>query len=64
MSWSVRTYNAILKAIWWGAEKNWKLCENFRQYYAEESDDYAENMPDYAEISKINRVAPLAFLNI
>ena len=29
---------------------------NFRQYYAEESDDYAEKMPDYAEISKITKV--------
>ena len=30
-----------------GVEKNEKLCGNFRPYYAEESDDYAEKMPDY-----------------
>ena len=35
-------------------KKNGKLCRNFWQYYVEESDDYAEKMPDYAEISKIN----------
>jgi len=29
------------------------ICRNFWQYYAEESDDYAEKMPDYTEISKI-----------
>ena len=34
-------------------EKNAKLCGNFRQYYAEESDDYAEKMQDYVEISKL-----------
>ena len=33
-------------------EKNGKLCGNFWQYYADESDDYAKKMPDYAEISK------------
>lgn len=27
---------------------------NFRQYYADESDDYTEKMPDYAGISNIN----------
>ena len=37
--------------------KNVKLCGNFWQYCAEESDDYAE-------ISKINKVVPLAFSNI
>ena len=31
--------------------------------YAEESDKYAEKTPDYAEISKINKVVPLAFSN-
>ena len=38
-------------------KKNRKLCGNFRQNYAEESDDYAE-------ISKINKVVPLAFSNV
>ena len=51
-----------------GCGKNGKLCGNFRLYYAEESEDYAEKMPDYAEISKINRglnkVVFLAFSNI
>ena len=28
------------------------------------SDDYAEETPDYAEISKINKVVPLAFFNV
>ena len=45
-------------------EKNWKLWRNVRQYYTEESDDYAEKTPDYAEISKINKVVPLAFSNV
>ena len=31
---------------------------------AEESDDYKEKTLDYAEISKINKVAPLSFSNI
>ena len=35
--------------------------EIFGQYFAEESDHYAEKTPDYAEISKINKVVPLAF---
>ena len=26
--------------------ENGKLCRNFWQYYAEESDDYAEKTPD------------------
>ena len=30
-------------------------------YYVEESVDYTEKIPDYAEISKINKVVPLAF---
>ena len=47
-----------------GYRKNGKLCGNFRQYYTEESDDHAEKMPDYAEISKINKVVPLAFSNL
>ena len=34
---------------------------NFRQYYAKESDDYAEKTPDYAEISNVNKVVSLAF---
>ena len=29
--------------------------------YAEESDNYAEKTPDYAQISKINKVLPLVF---
>ena len=45
-------------------KKNWKLRGNFQQYYAEESDDYVEKTPDYAEISQINRVVPLAFSNV
>ena len=45
-------------------KKNGKLCGNLGQYYAEESDDYAEKKPDYAEISKINKVVPLAFSNV
>ena len=45
-------------------EKNGKLCGNFRQYYAEESDDYAEKMPDYAEITKINIVVSLEFSKV
>ena len=44
-----------------GCGKKGKLCRNFRQYYAEKSDDYAEETTDYAEISKINRAVPLAF---
>ena len=32
-------------------KKNGKLCGNFRQYYVEVSDDYAE-------ISKLNKVLP------
>ena len=47
-----------------GCGKNGKLCGNFRQYYAEESDDDAEKTPDYAEFSKINKVVPLAFSNL
>ena len=38
--------------------------EIFWPYYAEESDNYAEKMPDYAEICKINEVVPLAFSNV
>ena len=30
-----------------------KKMKNFRQYYAEVSDDYVEKTPDYAEISKL-----------
>ena len=30
----------------------------------EECHDYAEKAPDYAEISKINKVVPLAFSNV
>ena len=47
-----------------GCEKNGKLCGNFLQYYVDESDDYAEKTPDYAEISKINQAVPLAFFNV
>ena len=47
-----------------GAEKNGKLSGNFWQYYAEESDDYGEKTPDYAEISKINKDVLLAFSNV
>ena len=47
-----------------GCGKNGKLCGNFRQHYVEESDDYAEKMPDYAEISKINKVVPLSFSKV
>ena len=47
-----------------GCGKSGKLCGNLQQYYAEESDDYAEKMSDYAEISKINKVVPLAFSNV
>ena len=39
-------------------------AEIFRQYFAEESDDYGEKTPDYAEISKINQVVFLAFSNV
>ena len=39
-------------------------AEIFWQYYAEESDDYVEKTPDYAEISKINKTVPLAFFNV
>ena len=44
-----------------------KKMENYAEifgntlYYVEESVDYTEKMPDYAEISKINKVVPLAF---
>ena len=40
-----------------------KFAENVWQYYmyAEESDNYAEKMPDYAEISKINENCSLGF---
>ena len=44
--------------------KTGKLCRNFRQYYAEESDDYVKKTPDYAKICKINKVVPLAFSNV
>ena len=44
-------------------EKNGKLCGNFWQCYADESDDYAEKTPDYAEIAEINKAVPLAFSN-
>ena len=37
-----------------GCRKSGKLCGNFRQYYAEVSDDYTEKTPNYAEICKIN----------
>ena len=40
-----------------GCGKNGKLCGNFRQYYAEESDNYAE-------IIIINKVVLLAFSNV
>lgn len=39
------------------------LCGNFRQYYAAESDDYAEKTSD-VEISKINKVVPLVISNV
>ena len=39
-------------------------CGNFWQYYAQEGDDYAEKTPDYAEISKTNKVVSLAFSNV
>ena len=39
-------------------------AEFFRQYYAEESDNCAEKMPDYAEISKINKTVPFEFFNV
>ena len=45
-------------------EKIGKLCGNVRQYKADESDDYAEKMPDNAEISKINKPVPLAFFSV
>ena len=35
-----------------GCGKNGKLCVNFQQYYAEESDDYAEKMPDMRKFLK------------
>ena len=41
-----------------------KSCGNFRQYYAEESDDYAEKTLDYAEISSVNKVVPLLISRI
>ena len=47
-----------------GCGKNGKLCRNFRQYYAEKSDDYVEKTPDYAEISNVNKVASLAFSKV
>ena len=37
--------------------KKWKILQKF----AEESDDYVEKVPDYVEISKNNKVVPLAF---
>ena len=37
-----------------GCRKSGKLCGNFKQYYAEVSDDYTEKTPNYAEICKIN----------
>ena len=43
-------------------KKKGKLCGNFWQYYAEESDSYVEKMPDYAEISKINKVVPWLYM--
>ena len=39
-------------------------AEIFGPFYAEESDDYAEKTPAYAETSKINEVVPLAFSNV
>ena len=33
-------------------------------YYAEESDDYVEKTPDYAEIFNINKVVSLAFSKV
>ena len=44
--------------------KNGELWGNFRQYYADKSDDYAEKTPDYAEISKINETVPSAFFSV
>ena len=40
-------------------ENNAEISGN--NYYVEESDNYAEKMPDYAEIFKVNKVVPLAF---
>ena len=37
---------------------------NFRQYHVDESDDYAEKKLDYVEISKIDKVVPLAFSKV
>ena len=42
-------------------KKNEKLCGNFRQYYVEESDDYAEKTPNYVEISKLIKLFPWLF---
>ena len=53
-SWSDVTHHQsfITQTTWYGAKKDEKLCGNFQQYYAKESDVYAEKMPDYVEISK------------
>ena len=47
-------------------KKKGKLCGNFRQYYAEESEDYAEKTPVQImrKFLKLNKVVPLAFSNI
>ena len=36
----------------------------FSNITREKSEDYAEKMPDYVEISINNKVVPLAFLNV
>ena len=36
----------------------------FRNITRKKSEDYAEKMPDYVEISINNKVVPLAFLNV
>ena len=33
-----------------------KKMENYVEIFVKESGDYAEKMPDYAEISKINKL--------
>ena len=37
---------------------------NFQQYHVEESNDYAEKTLDYVEMSKIDKVVPLAFSKV
>ena len=37
-------------------KKNNKLCRNFWVANAEKQRDYAENTPDYAEISTVNKI--------